>query len=263
MASITTGEIAPLIMSYNSANYFSYSSIPVEIIKSTDTETNYLYRKTNGDEIFLFTNGYNHLSGNGLYTSITIGDSSGRLISFSDILVGVEGFFDVFQNAFANPNILNGDDSIGGTRWDDELIGFTGGDWINGFAGNDIIRAGNGPDLITGGSGSDIMYGGFGKNSFFENADGYEDTLYVKSDQFAYNYLYGKAGNSPNGEKIDRIFDADPFDKIIVQGVETSRLSVGYYFDDVAIFADGYVEAVFVDSSLTNSQVAMMTSGQA
>ena len=249
-------------MSYNSANYFSYSSTPVEIIKSTDTETNYLYRKANGDEIYLFTDGYGHLSGNGIYTSIMIGDSSGFLISFSDISVGTAGLDDIFASAFANPNILNGDDNIGGTQWNDELIGFRGADWLDGFAGDDIIRAGNGPDLITGGPGSDTMYGGFGKNAFFENADGSVDTIYVKSDQFAYNYLYGKAGNSPNGEKVDRIYDADPFDKIIIQGVETSRLTVDYYFDSVAIFADGYLEAYFVDSPLTISQVAQMTSGQ-
>ena len=249
-------------MSYNSADYFSYSSFAGEVVKSTDTETQYRYTKTNGENIYVFTEGYGHLSGNRIYTSISIGDSSGSIINIWDISVNYNGFVDIFQNAFANPNILNGSDNIGGTDWNDELIGFRGADRFWGEGGDDIIRAGNGPDNIDGGAGSDILYGGFGKNAFFNSKDGYIDTLYIKSDQHAYNYLYGKAGNNPNGEKVDRIYDADSFDNIVVQGVDTSRLTIGNYLGDVAIFADGYVEAIFVEGSLTVDQVASMVSGQ-
>jgi len=44
------------------------------------------------------------------------------------------------------------------------------------------------------------MYGGFGLNTFEDSADGEIDQLFFKSDQWAWNWLDGKAGNSPNGE---------------------------------------------------------------
>ena len=52
------------------------------------------------------------------------------------------------------------------------------------------------------------------------------DQLYFRSDQWAENWLYGSAGNSPNGEKADKIEMLDEFDQIYVQGVETSQLTM-------------------------------------
>ena len=51
----------------------------------------------------------------------------------------------------------------------------------------------------------DTLYGGFGLKTFEDSDDGYADSLYFKSDHLASNWIYGKAANSPNGEKADKI----------------------------------------------------------
>lgn len=257
---LITSSLYPLIMSYNDDNYYDYDG-SAEIILNTFNQQDFRYGTNNGFNVYLRTTGTNLNGLSPVYDYISIGDDAGYLIAISDISLDYNGMVDVFNSPFANPNILMGADTIGGTDFNDELIGFRGADYFNAYGGDDIIRAGNGPDLITGGFGSDIQYGGFGKNAFFDNKDGYVDTIYVKSDQFAYNYLYDSAGNSPNGEKLDFIYDVDSFDDIVVQGVSTDRLTIGNYFGDIGIFADGYVEAVIVDSSLTINNVAFMVSG--
>ena len=59
-----------------------------------------------------------------------------------------------------------------------------------------------------------MLYGGFGKNIFEWEEDGAVDEIYIKSDQWAYNYIYDSAGNNPTGAKADTIYSLDTFDKI-------------------------------------------------
>ena len=68
-----------------------------------------------------------------------------------------------------------------------------------------------------GGSGADQLYGGVGHNTFGDERDGFEDRLYFKSDQFAYNWFYGKAGNNPTGQKVDVIKGLDANDKLYIR----------------------------------------------
>lgn len=163
-----------------------------------------------------------------------------------------------------------GNDLMIGEAGNDSLTGFRGADQLAGGAGNDLLRAGNGRDIISGGAGGDTMYGGFGLNTFENEADGAVDSLYFKSDQWAENWIYGKAGNSPNGQKADKITELDSFDRIYVQGVATSQLSygtvshqsnLGETLSGVGIFASGYLEAVYVGDNLNLSQIEMMTQG--
>ena len=116
------------------------------------------------------------------------------------------------------------DDVLIGDESDNKLVGVRGKDILIGGDGGDELRAGNGRDIINGGDGSDTMYGGFGLNIFEDADDGEIDQLFFKSDQHAYNWIYDKDGNSPNGEKADKIMELDPFDEILVQGVETEEL---------------------------------------
>ena len=124
--------------------------------------------------------------------------------------------------------------------------------------------------MLTGGEGSDSLYGGFGLNTFAESLDGEIDSLYIKSDQWANNWFYDKAGNSPNGEKADKIEILDAIDKIYIQGVETGTLSfqnvshssnLGETLDGIGIFASGYLEAVYVGGNLSIAQLNSMTQG--
>lgn len=256
-----TGYDYTLCMSCDHYAYYDYDGNS-EIILNTFDRKDFRYGVSGGGNVYLRTKGVDLDGANPLINSITFEDDNGKLIVINDVNVNNDGFQDIYDSAFGNPNILMGPDTIIGTVFHDELIGFRGADFLSSSAGNDIIRAGNGPDLITGGAGNDILYGGFGKNKFLGNKDSYTDIIYIKSDQFAYNYLYDKAGNSPNGEKVDYIYDADSSDSIILQGVSTDMLTVSDYLGDIGIFADGYVEAVVVSNSLKIWEVAFMVSGE-
>ena len=163
-----------------------------------------------------------------------------------------------------------GNDLMIGEAGNDSLTGFRGADQLAGGAGNDLLRAGNGRDIIAGGAGEDKMYGGFGLNTFENADDGEIDQLFFKSDQHAYNWIYGKDGNSPNGEKADKIMKLDLFDEIYVQGVETEELDfgnvlhhsdLGETLDGIGIYASGTLEAVYVGNDLHLWQIEAMTQG--
>ena len=193
-------------------------------------------------------------------------------------------FFDIWGlEDDENFNEIEGDSSddslIGSSSTHHFLVAYDGNDYLRGNqgkdklfggGGNDELRAGNGRDVLTGGEGSDSLYGGFGLNTFAESLDGEIDSLYLKSDQWAYNWLYDQAGNSPNGEKADKIEILDAVDKIYIQGVETGALSfqnvshssnLGETLDGIGIFASGYLEAVYVGGNLSISQLNSMTQG--
>ena len=104
--------------------------------------------------------------------------------------------------------------------------------------------------------------------NFYENILGFAPGR--KSDQWAENWLYGSAGNSPNGEKADKIEMLDEFDQIYVQGVETSQLSYGFVdhnsnlgetLSGIGIYASGVLEAVYVGNNLSIGQLDSMTQG--
>ena len=174
---------------------------------------------------------------------------------------------------------VNSNTVVGSMTTHDFLVGYGGNDYLQanrgrdslfGGSGNDELRAGNGRDIINGGDGMDDLYGGFGLNTFEEALDGEVDSLFLKSDQHAYNWIYGKDGNSPNGEKADKIMELDPFDEIWVQGVETEELdfqnvvhysNLGETLDGIGIYASGTLEAVYVGENLSLGQIEAMTQG--
>jgi len=161
------------------------------------------------------------------------------------------------------------DDQLNGGSGDDELTGLRGKDYLIGYEGNDILRAGNGRDVISGGNGADDLYGGFGLNTFTNEIDGAEDWLYLKSDQHAYNYVYGKAGNNAGNQKCDNIMGLDSFDMIFIQGVNDSDLYFGWTtlqsslgtLEGIGIWAGESLEAIYTGGNLSVDQVVDMTWG--
>ena len=161
-------------------------------------------------------------------------------------------------------------DIFAGFAGHDEIIAYRGADSLFGYQGDDLLRAGNGRDYIWGGGGSDELYGGFGHNTFGDERDGSEDWLYFKSDQFAWNWLYGSSGNNPTGQKVDIIKGLDRADRVFLQGVQSFALSfrqvtnfsapTGYY-SGIGIFAHGFLEAIYTGGDLTPSQLQSMTLG--
>lgn len=163
-----------------------------------------------------------------------------------------------------------GADLIDGRAGDDQLFGFRGADVLIGGLGDDLLRAGNGRDVITGGPGQDILYGGFGRNTFTGEKDGSKDKIYFKSDQHSENWIYGKSGNNPTGQKVDVIKGLDSYDSIFMQGVQTSDLTFQVVnnfstptetFSGIGIFAKGYLEGIYTGGDLSAAQLQSMTVG--
>lgn len=197
-------------------------------------------------------------------------------LQFRDLGGGIELYTPDGLNLIGDDDIsdslngTNGSDTLIGKSGNDVLVAIRGSDYLEGGSGNDELRAGNGRDIITGGAGGDTMYGGFGRNTFEDEADGAVDSLYFKSDQWAYNWVYDSAGNSANGEKADVIAGLDVIDKVYIQGVSTDQLSFGdttHTFGDgqsvsgIGIFAQGVLEAIYTGGDLSVNQLQSMTSG--
>ena len=159
-------------------------------------------------------------------------------------------------------------DVVVGFAGDDDIHTFRGADTIAGGEGNDLIRGGNGADMLTGGDNDDDIYGGFGQNRFLNSADGHIDRIIIRSDQFVYNYVYDKDGNSPNGEKADVIDELDANDQIWIDGVSIDALSVrdnishttpfGFQANGIGIYSNGFLEAVYTGNDLTSTQINSM-----
>ena len=155
---------------------------------------------------------------------------------------------------------------VTGTSSDDIVRGLAGFDQLFGKAGDDLIHGGNGRDIIDGGSGSDELHGDFGWNTFLDQQDGSKDLIAIKSDQHLSNFWYGKAGNSPNGEKADFIEGLDATDEIKIIGVFTPDISVvdnvtARGVTGIGIYAKGTLEAVYTGGNLSTSQIQNMTTG--
>jgi|GEM_PF-2056714 len=157
---------------------------------------------------------------------------------------------------------------ISGGEGNDDIKGFAGWDIIDGGAGDDLIHGGNGRDILTGGVGRDELHGDFGWNTYRSEKDGVSDLIAIKSDQFLVNWLYGKAGNSPNGEKSDIIEGLDSIDKIKIIGVDTSEITFAANVSakgvtGIGVYGKGILEALYTGGDLTLAQITQMTSGDA
>jgi len=165
-----------------------------------------------------------------------------------------------FSSATPAGSVLQGGDG------NDQLWGKAGWDVFDGGKGNDLIRAGNGRDILTGGLGADELHGDFGWNTYKSEKDGFSDLIAIKSDQHLSNWLYGKAGNNPNGEKADIIEGLDANDKIRIIGVFSPDITVragatAHGVSGIGIYAKGALEALYTGGDLSVAQLTAMTSG--
>lgn len=156
---------------------------------------------------------------------------------------------------------------LNGAGGKDVVMAKAGWDIIDGGANDDYIRAGNGRDIITGGLGSDELWGDFGWNTYTSEKDGYRDLIAIKSDEYLVNWLNGKTGNNPNGEKADIIEGLDSNDVIKILGVGTEDLTFGtataHGVYGIGIYGRGALEAVYTGGDLSIDQIRSMTTGDA
>lgn len=157
---------------------------------------------------------------------------------------------------------------LNGSEVNETLRGLAGWDIIDAGDGDDLVHGGNGRDIITGGSGSDELHGDFGWNTYNDQRDDSIDLIAIKSDHYLSNWLYGKAGNSPNGEKSDIIKGLNSYDQIKIIGVATKDLSFKNSVSHkgvigVGIYANGILEALYTGGDLNANQIKSMTTGDA
>ena len=157
---------------------------------------------------------------------------------------------------------------ISGGNGNDDIKGYAGWDILDGGDGNDLIHGGNGRDIISGGAGRDELHGDFGWNTYKSEKDGVSDLIAVKSDQYLVNWLYGKAGNSPNGEKADIIEGLDSIDKIKLIGIDTREITFAANVSakgvtGIGIYGKGILEVLYTGGDLSVAQITQMTSGDA
>lgn len=157
-------------------------------------------------------------------------------------------------------SVLQGSDN------NDVLRGQAGWDLLDGGRGNDLVRGGNGRDIITGDLGNDELHGDFGWNTFTSQIDGFSDLIVIKSDEYLFNWFYGKAGNNSDGGKCDIIEGLDNFDKIRIIGCRTEEISfvqnvVHKGVTGTGLYAKGALEALYIGGNLTTTQLATMTTG--
>jgi hypothetical protein len=157
---------------------------------------------------------------------------------------------------------------LSGGSGNDDIRGLAGWDFLSGGAGNDFVRAGNGRDIISGGPGADELHGDFGWNTYRDERDGSPDLIVIKSDQYLYNWVYGKSGNNGNGEKADIIEGLDPIDRIRIKGVATEEITLATGVSNkgvtgIGIYGKGTLEAVYIGGNLSVEQLTNMTSGDA
>ncbi|MFS6817971.1 hypothetical protein AAF134_00940 [Synechococcus lacustris Tous-12m] len=157
---------------------------------------------------------------------------------------------------------------ISGDIGNDDIKGYAGWDFLDGGAGADLIHGGNGRDIISGGVGRDELHGDFGWNTYRSEKDGVSDLIAIKSDHYLVNWLYGKAGNSPNGEKSDIIEGLDSIDKIKLIGIDTREITFAANVNakgvtGIGIYGKGILEALYTGGDLTVAQITQMTSGDA
>ena len=217
-----------------------------------------------GEEIDFLYEGYGLSQGTdaGQLTGITTYVNGSAVISIDEFDVPVSDLVNYTPGKpLAQLGFFNGSDYMSGSYGNDVLKGYTGNDDIWGDSGDDLIHGGNGADIVWGAEGSDTLHGDFGRNTFQWEDDGAVDTLHIKSDQWMYNWLLESTGNNPEGQRIDTIYALDPFDKIIIEGVSTDKLSFAMVDGGIGIFADGYLEATYTGGDLTTSQLDAMTTG--
>ena len=122
-------------------------------------------------------------------------------------------------------------------------------------AGDDILIGNADDNTLNGGAGSDQLWGLEGANTLKSgDLDGYADELYVH------------AGNSQ--QKRDLLIQVDATDRIYIDGIKDDELTFKSNIDDptgsnyvgIGIYANGVLEALVVDSALTESQISDITS---
>ncbi|MCP4384775.1 MAG: calcium-binding protein [Hyphomicrobiales bacterium] len=139
--------------------------------------------------------------------------------------------FDASTDAAFYGILFRGDDSIGGSDFNDKLAGYKGNDYVAGNKGKDKLYGDKGADTLDGGKGNDKSWGGSGIDWFYfakgydkdivKDFDRKKDILYI-DDDLARNYFQIKEAASQKKGKL--VLDFGKGDKFIIKDVKLKHL---------------------------------------
>jgi len=125
-----------------------------------------------------------------------------------------------------------------------------------GGGGDDTLRGGHGQDALEGGAGNDQLYGGGGRNTLIPGSGA--DQLFVLSDQVSHG---DPAGRAHGGSLADVVVGLESEDRLTILGCSSDQLQCVALEDGLGVMAEGVLEVVVLDSSLSVTQLAGLVSG--
>ena len=162
-----------------------------------------------------------------------------------DVLIGVAPFAGGWMDEW-----FDGGDGA-------DLITAGGGrDQLLGGGGDDTLRGGHGQDALEGGAGNDQLYGGGGRNTLIPGSGA--DQLFVLSDQVSHG---DPAGRAHGGSLADVVVGLESEDRLTILGCSSDQLQCVALEDGLGVMAQGALEVVVLDSSLSVTQLAGLVSG--
>ena len=105
----------------------------------------------------------------GTIDALTVDGPGKADFSISGLDMSADTFFNTlvdFKSAKLLALVLNGDETVSGSGFNDNLFGGIGNDSILGNAGRDKIAGGAGDDILNGGKDGDLLIGGEGSDTF-------------------------------------------------------------------------------------------------
>ena len=159
-----------------------------------------------------------------------------------------------------------GNDYLQGGKGNDRLHSNNGNDTLKGGDGDDIINGGKGNDTIHGGNGADVLLGGLGQNTFSNADDGFMDILIIKCEQKSNQKQRRKTqNNNLSSNKVDIIEELDKNDQINLIDTQNKLISIqttsALGETGIGIFANGSLEALYIGSELSSTQLLKITTG--
>lgn len=166
----------------------------------------------------------------GTITSAEFFNADGeKIYSFSDAEISAADIYKVYSFGHA-PNrimhgLMQGDDAVTGSKYNDSLWGFNGSDVLNGRLGDDLLYGHQGDDTLTGGKGTDSF--AFTAGSDHDTVTDFEvdgkghDLIYM--DYFLYDSLtYQKEGK-------DLVLTMVTGDQLTLENVSKADLTIDHF----------------------------------
>ena len=104
--------------------------------------------------------------------------------------------------------------------------------------------------------GDDHLYGGGGRNTLLPGLG--NDSLFILSDHVSHGEL---AGRNHDGVLADVLLGIESDDRITILGCPTEEINVVPHEDGYGIHAKGILEAIILDSDVTQMEISAMLTG--